>query len=131
MCVCVFVYVHVCVFNCTHLIRVYINWVYIMCFSDIFVSANYKTYFSVCRMTSDGHDYIGTEDKTISGTSCVNWTDPYLPMVNETNDFGEITQFREPHNYCRNPSRNGTSPWCYIKSENSYVPENCDIPMCG
>src|SRR6218665_2718677 len=78
-------------------------------------------------MTRSGVDYAGTQNRTISGSSCIPWLNTA---------FKNSTAFPEGNatdasNYCRNPSPyvfvDGV--WCF--TTNSGLWEFCSVPLCG
>ena len=86
--------------------------------------------FPVCRMLWDGSDYVGQLNYTITNRQCADWSGGNLPTMIDSD--GGIVEYDEQHNYCRNPTRTGNSPWCYVQSvDGGFVAENCEVPMCG
>jgi len=72
----------------------------------------------ICRetYTGDGADYIGCQDKTVSGKTCQKWTDTFP----HSHGFAKKAAKGKSvggsaigdHNFCRNPDGE-PSPWCY------------------
>ena len=85
----------------------------------------------VCRNTWEGSDYIGVIDKTDDGFTCMNWNDSRLDDVNLTNSDGQLVQLNYTHNYCRNPTNTGGSPWCFVNMLGVNVQKTCNVPLCG
>ena len=55
--------------------------------------------------------YKGDNFKSESGETCLNWSD-----VDESASFARFQKFGVPrHNKCRNPSKDGAGPWCFVK----------------
>ncbi|CAG0901525.1 unnamed protein product [Darwinula stevensoni] len=83
-----------------------------------------------CKVTDHGMEYAGKTNMTVDGKKCQNWLSqtpnkhsmifslPYFP------DHGVDSR----HNYCRNPNRDGSGPWCY--TEEDIGRQHCDIPFC-
>ena len=67
----------------------------------------------------------------MEGVSCVSWDHPDIPPTNTTDMHGNDGLYRERHNYCRNPTRTGGAPWCYVEIEGEYMQKDCDVPFCG
>ncbi|XP_048780979.2 peptidase inhibitor R3HDML-like [Ostrea edulis] len=67
--------------------------------------------------TGDGSDYQGTASTTVSGKTCLNWSDVY--------------SFLPGNNYCRNyfAAYGFTEPVCYMQPGTNYV-ESCGVPKC-
>ena len=83
----------------------------------------------VCRMTWDGYDYDGDDNTTADGNLCVPWSDSRISSLNISyvEDQKDMT-----HNFCRNPTRTGSEPWCFVESDNdTIIQEDCSIPKCG
>lgn len=68
--------------------------------------------------TGDGSDYQGTASTTVSGKTCLNWSDVY--------------SFLPGNNYCRNyfAAYGFTEPVCYMQTGTHYI-ESCGVPKCG
>ncbi|XP_066491690.1 prothrombin [Tiliqua scincoides] len=76
----------------------------------------------------DGQNYQGIISVTKSGTECQYWSSkfPHKPDFNRTTHPGaNLTK-----NYCRNPNKNPTGPWCYTRNPLVRV-EECAVPVCG
>jgi len=55
--------------------------------------------------------YQGDNTKSEKGKTCLNWSD-----VEESASFERFQRFGIPkHNKCRNPSKDGSGPWCFVK----------------
>jgi hypothetical protein len=78
----------------------------------------------ICRetYTGDGADYIGCQDKTVSGKTCQKWTDtfPHSHGFAKKAAKGKTVGGSAigDHNFCRNPDGE-PSPWCYTTDPSS------------
>ncbi|EYC36745.1 hypothetical protein Y032_0861g2738 [Ancylostoma ceylanicum] len=86
------------------------------------IPRNHLTHF--CYVDSGKH-YEGTASTTVTGKSCMNWSDAPSREYN-VNRYPEL---RYGKNYCRNPGGKKTKPWCY--SQPMAQEEYCDIPQCS
>ena len=92
-----------------------------------------------CLSTSDGGNYIGTLNRTISGIPCQRWSEtyPHEHVYNDIKYFADYATYplnivHDINNYCRNPSLLSSAdihPWCFTTNENMEF-EYCDIPKC-
>ncbi|XP_013791966.1 inactive tyrosine-protein kinase transmembrane receptor ROR1-like [Limulus polyphemus] len=71
-----------------------------------------------------GDDYRGTLSYSVSGHKCQHWSHQ---IFYHTSDHPELTG---GHNYCRNPGRTESQPWCFI-ADPQVRKEMCEIPQCG
>ncbi|XP_074658222.1 apolipoprotein(a)-like isoform X2 [Tubulanus polymorphus] len=84
-----------------------------------------------CKKTADGLDYKGVQSKTKSGKSCQLWLANYPHAKNlhkMYNNFPEKS-LKLAENYCRNPDKSSTGPWCYTM-DSTTEKETCGIPDC-
>ena len=76
------------------------------------VSCQYKS--------TEGRDYRGKANTTVTGKQCKMWSDTSL-LAGSLAHLGE-------HNYCRNPVGTlDTQVWCFSPD---YSPEKCSVPFC-
>ena len=77
------------------------------------------------RLDDGGKDYeriyVGTENKTEDGQSCINWSE-----VTEE-DYSEYEETRG-HNYCRNPGGEEDREFCYVNQTHTGF---CAVKTCG
>ncbi|CAG0903019.1 unnamed protein product [Darwinula stevensoni] len=86
-----------------------------------------------CLLTLMGREYAGTERKTETGKTCLQWDKQPHGI---TKDFKK-EMFYEDHfrfgnsslheNFCRNPTLK-ERPWCFVEPPDFW--EFCDIPLC-
>ncbi|XP_069479301.1 prothrombin [Ambystoma mexicanum] len=75
-----------------------------------------------------GTNYRGSVDVTKSGIECQFWSSnfPHKTQINpRTHPNSSLTK-----NYCRNPDRNPSGPWCYTR-DSKVKREECAVPVCG
>lgn len=87
---------------------------------------------SVCKLSHMGLDFTGTIGKTESGVRCQAWASPKpLHRVDPSYTDEKFSDFSKQRakNYCRNPSRDPTGPWCYTMAPDN-IYETCGIPLC-
>ncbi|CAG0904315.1 unnamed protein product, partial [Darwinula stevensoni] len=88
-----------------------------------------------CRLSQKGKEYVGTQNVTKTGKSCLFWdTQPYgTPW-----DFNFVESYTHQFlnmdsslhkNYCRNPGMYRKKPWCFV-SDPWIQWEYCSIPFC-
>ncbi|CAG0895492.1 unnamed protein product [Darwinula stevensoni] len=93
-----------------------------------------------CRLSEKGREYVGSQNKTETGTACLPWYPrPYkIPMDFYPKGFRYEIYFMETfgwdetinsHNHCRNPGVDRERPWCFV-SDSDIQWEYCDIPFC-
>lgn len=70
--------------------------------------------------SGDGSGYRGEIAETVSGKRCSPWNQRREITMN-------IPELLGGHNFCRNPGRVATKPWCYTGNN---VTEACNIPEC-
>ena len=80
-----------------------------------------------CKDTEDGWDYKGKRDVTISGRKCQRWDVLYGDVHNYTDDLYPDDTITEAANYCRNPDRRISGPWCFTSRTDW---ETCALPHC-
>ena len=96
-----------------------------------------------CYCDINGIDYRGTVATTASGT-CMDWYDAITDVngnwtsLNAGLGSANITTFwndegmGDPHNYCRNPNRTLSAPWCFVNLTNVYTATLCTgISRCA
>jgi Kringle domain len=89
-----------------------------------------------CLLTTDGAEYVGSVNTTLTGHSCQAWSSQ-SPQVHSYDDLSffpdKVTSVNDVRNYCRNlrlPSLDGR-PWCMpIDYDDEVTTEFCDIPVC-
>jgi len=98
---------------------------------------------------ANGKSYRGLVTSTHSGRVCQNWlsnhphkipkkissvADEEIKVDEEDPDAGVKMKWGTGignHNYCRNPDKSKTKPWCYTMDPNEeHAIEECDIPQC-
>jgi len=81
-----------------------------------------------CYLSGSTDTYYGMTSSTQSGKQCQRWDSDVV----HTRNMGSIPpSYDRNHNYCRNPSNDGTSkPWCYTTDPNTRW-EYCSVPTCG
>jgi len=74
--------------------------------------------------TGDGHDYVGLVNMGESGRTCQNWL--------ENGKFDASLKVIGNHNYCRNPRKKESKPWCFVvdPSKGKDYKEFCNVPKC-
>ena len=79
-----------------------------------------------CKLTPEGREYRGN----ISSTRCQAWSSqtPNQHDMTDPDQFPDNT-LEEAQNFCRNPSRHESGPWCF---DNTHAPLMlmCDVPFC-
>ncbi|XP_040567664.1 serine protease svh-1 [Lepeophtheirus salmonis] len=73
-----------------------------------------------CLTDPTGSNYEGTASRTESGSSCIPWNAPGVPILFPGQESWN-------HNYCRNVGGEDDSPTCFIDSQ---VTDFCSIPLC-
>ncbi|KAM9493486.1 prothrombin [Clarias gariepinus] len=73
-----------------------------------------------------GEHYNGNMNVTMSGKSCQYWKSNFPHKITEVN----ATILDLPENFCRNPDKRPTGPWCYT-SDPTVRTEKCAVPKCG
>nr|XP_045609884.1 uncharacterized protein LOC123765380 [Procambarus clarkii] len=79
----------------------------------------------------DGTTYSGRADLTISGRTCLLWTDPKINSLDEARSSSSRARnfnlaLIGAHNYCRNPD-GAQRPWCFVDGTTA---EACDVLAC-
>ena len=84
--------------------------------------------FTDCKETGHGWEYTGKRSVTKTGKTCLRWDDISRddPRYSSDDLYPDNTT-ADAANYCRNPDRRPTGPWCFIDKTNS---ETCGIPFC-
>ncbi|XP_023664205.2 phosphoinositide-3-kinase-interacting protein 1-like isoform X2 [Paramormyrops kingsleyae] len=83
--------------------------------------------FTEC-IRSDGADYRGEQQITLTGRKCLNW-------AGATRDYAVTAGLDRhtgigDHNFCRNPDSSMT-PWCYVIGQDGLVQRQaCVIEVC-
>nr|XP_023664204.1 phosphoinositide-3-kinase-interacting protein 1-like isoform X1 [Paramormyrops kingsleyae] len=83
--------------------------------------------FTEC-IRSDGADYRGEQQITLTGRKCLNW-------AGATRDYAVTAGLDRhtgigDHNFCRNPDSSMT-PWCYVVGQDGLVQRQaCVIEVC-
>ncbi|CAG0899018.1 unnamed protein product [Darwinula stevensoni] len=86
-----------------------------------------------CKMTQKGAEYLGTQNKAISGSPCLAWLgeqglSPEFRFAIKGQAFPDF--ITDEHNYCRNPTGRPGGPWCKVPgSEENW--EYCDVRFCA
>jgi len=89
--------------------------------------------YSDCRRTAEGLGYIGTRSYTVSGRQCQRWDEQiphphnYTTLHDKRFPEGDI---REARNFCRNPDKKTSGPWCYTTDPEKEW-ETCQVPICS
>ena len=65
--------------------------------------------------------YMGKRARTAEGYTCAAWNDQSVHKHNYLNKIG--------HNFCRNPDRSKTGPWCYTTDPNKKW-DDCSVTTC-
>ncbi|XP_007244969.4 prothrombin [Astyanax mexicanus] len=73
-----------------------------------------------------GEHYSGDVNLTISGKTCQYWKSNFPHRIIEINQ----TQLKLPENFCRNPDKSPTGPWCFT-SDPTVRREKCAVAKCG
>ena len=76
-----------------------------------------------------GADYNGKISITRDGVKCKPWTEFTTSRYMVSSNFPDGS-FDAAKNYCRNPDRDASGPWCNTgtgKGDWGY----CDVPLCG
>ncbi|GJQ66748.1 hypothetical protein Trydic_g4688 [Trypoxylus dichotomus] len=87
---------------------------------------------SECKVSHMGLDFLGPIGKTQSGARCQAWASPTpLHRVDPKYTDEKFSDFskEKAKNYCRNPSRDPTGPWCYTMTPDN-IYETCGVPLC-
>ena len=66
-----------------------------------------------CYTRQKGTDYRGTVSHTKSGKQCQAWSET-SPTTHTMSTRNFPTAGLGGHNFCRNPDRSETTPWCYL-----------------
>ena len=78
----------------------------------------------VCTVSADGHEYNGTISWTKNGEPCNPWsTITGIPFQLDGSEA----------NFCRNPTRSPSGPWCYSGGFKNHISHKrlCDVPKCS
>jgi len=88
-------------------------------------------WYSECRTTQKGKEYMGTVHTTANGTECQAWSSdtPHVPRSDKViDDNFPDGSVEAAMNYCRNPD-DSENLWCYTMNPNS-TREYCNISLC-
>lgn len=93
-----------------------------------------EVFDSECLQTTDGAQYVGTVNRTISGKQCQAWSSqtPQFHTYNDLSYFPDnAASIDDIRNYCRNLWLDSydVRPWCIPMSDILFR-EYCDIPAC-
>ncbi|CAG0901424.1 unnamed protein product [Darwinula stevensoni] len=89
-----------------------------------------------CKRTQKGAEYVGAQNKGISGSTCLAWVSyeggiPEEMFAMRRQAFPDA--LTDEHNYCRNPTGKPGGPWCKVPdptgSGNDW--EYCDVRLCA
>ena len=91
---------------------------------------------STCKVDSNGRNYNGAQNMTVSGKYCLPW------KLGNVTDIRWIRSYHGLHedpelNYCRNfrgeaISNMPNGPWCITRnSSGNLIAEYCDVPYCA
>ncbi|KAL0278425.1 UNVERIFIED_CONTAM: hypothetical protein PYX00_000253 [Menopon gallinae] len=83
-----------------------------------------------CKVTHLGSEYIGRVSQTEYNATCQFWSSSVEKGAAELNDtlFPDGTKVLAK-NYCRNPNKAASGPWCYTTNKN-LVTDSCNISLC-
>ena len=93
----------------------------------------YCHFFSDCRNTLEGMEYMGRRSVTLSGLTCQRWDEqtphrhPYKDVIDKRFPDQNIV---DAANFCRNPDGKDTGPWCYTTDPGTEW-ETCQVPICS
>ena len=79
-----------------------------------------------CRVTLKGDEYLGTQSVSSSGKECLHWNELSNGTMDSEFYFQRPSDFSG--NYCRSPSSDSSSPWCFVNISGKF--ETCDVPVC-
>jgi len=77
-----------------------------------------------CKLTIFGEEYKGWKNSTKSGTTCQAWK-------SQTPNKHEYSNLANYENYCRNPDKTTSGPWCLLANDDVKRWEDCNVPLCG
>ncbi|XP_066257101.1 uncharacterized protein [Euwallacea similis] len=85
-----------------------------------------------CKVSLLGVEYLGNIASTESNVRCQTWNsnNPHKVDPNLTDDKFPLSSKEDSKNYCRNPDRKLTGPWCYTMNED-LIDDNCAVPLCS
>ncbi|XP_050296163.1 uncharacterized protein LOC126736018 isoform X3 [Anthonomus grandis grandis] len=91
-----------------------------------------RTDLSRCKLSHLGLEYTGNIGKTESNVRCQSWTSnqPHKVSGDYTDQMFPFGSKKASKNYCRNPDRKPTGPWCYTMNSD-LIDETCAIPLCS
>ncbi|KAK9877521.1 hypothetical protein WA026_018629 [Henosepilachna vigintioctopunctata] len=90
------------------------------------------TDYNICKLSHLGVEYTGYISKTESLVRCQLWnTNKPHDVIDsiKADDFPESSK-EMAKNYCRNPNRDPSGPWCYTMNDD-LINETCAIPLCS
>ena len=83
-----------------------------------------------CLSNPAGRGYMGSVNVTVSGKTCVPWTDVPAELYYYYDLPDESTV--DALNYCRYiPDQQWTGTSCAVRTETGVWLERCDVPYCG
>ncbi|XP_013397107.1 uncharacterized protein LOC106163933 [Lingula anatina] len=85
-----------------------------------------------CRRTKIGIDYIGFQNVSLLGNSCLPWAEHGANFGLSDASFIYDGSMANASNYCRNPNSQNGGPWCPVTNttfERCYIPR-CDLCDC-
>ncbi|CAG0901172.1 unnamed protein product [Darwinula stevensoni] len=89
-----------------------------------------------CKRTQQGAEYLGTQNKAISGSPCLAWL--RQESVSPEDTFAIVGQgfpdtITDKHNYCRNPIAKPGGSWCNVQGPTGSKEnwEYCDVRFCA
>ncbi|KAI8490884.1 hypothetical protein Bbelb_313030 [Branchiostoma belcheri] len=75
-----------------------------------------------------GENYRGLRNRTATGEVCLDWKESEQNWVTQE----VIDKWNLDGNYCRNPARQYSEPWCYVTDrQNKPRARLCSVPACG
>ncbi|KAJ8925711.1 hypothetical protein NQ315_009558 [Exocentrus adspersus] len=90
------------------------------------------TDFDKCKLSHLGLEYHGTVSKSESGVRCQSWSSDQPHKIRE--NIKDITftdgSKKNAKNYCRNPTKDPSGPWCYTMNHDLQF-ESCALSLCS
>ncbi|KAL1488031.1 hypothetical protein ABEB36_015404 [Hypothenemus hampei] len=85
-----------------------------------------------CKLSHLGVEYTGSIGKTESNVRCQSWISNSPHKVNDSlvDDQFPYHSKKKSKNYCRNPDRKSSGPWCYTMNSD-LIDETCTVPLCS
>lgn len=81
-----------------------------------------------CKFTTEGTQYIGTQNMTSSCLPCLSWDVLYDHLLTGVPTFPD-SSVTAARNYCRNPTGRPNGPWCFT-GLNHQNWQYCTISEC-